>query len=163
MLGTLAAIGMQRYRFFGRNALSFLFVLPIALPGIVTGIALQNTFNRTIDLGPFSFRVGFGYHSIVIAHATFCVVIAYNNVIARLRRSSPHLLEASADLGAHGSQTFRYVTFPLLRSAVLAGGLLAFALSFDEIVVTTFTAGSGYRRSRSGSWRRSRGPTACPR
>ena len=144
VLGTLAAIGMQRYRFFGRNALSFVFVLPLALPGIVTGIALQNTFNRTVDLGPLSFRVGFGFHSLVIAHATFCVVLAYNNVIARLRRSSPHLLEASADLGAHGSQTFRYVTFPLMRSAVVAGGLLAFALSFDEIIVTTFTAGSGY-------------------
>ena len=145
VLGTLAAIGMQRYRFFGRNALSFVFVLPLALPGIVTGIALQNTFNRTVDLGPLSFRVGFGFHSLVIAHATFCVVLAYNNVIARLRRSSPHLLEASADLGAHGSQTFRYVTFPLMRSAVVAGGLLAFALSFDEIIVTTFTAGIGLR------------------
>jgi putative spermidine/putrescine transport system permease protein len=144
VLGTLAALGMQRYRFFGKNTLSFLFVLPIALPGIVTGIALQNTFNRTVDIGPIEFRVGFGFHSLVIGHATFCVVIAYNNVIARLRRSSPHLLEASADLGAHGSQTFRYVTFPLMRSALVAGGLLAFALSFDEIVVTLFTAGSGY-------------------
>ena len=145
VLGTLAAFAMQRYQFFGTNAFSFLFVLPIALPGIVTGIALQNTFNRTIDLGLFDFRVGFGFHSLVIAHATFCVVIAYNNVIARLRRMSPNLLEASADLGAHGSQTFRYITFPLVRSALFAGGILAFALSFDEIVVTTFTAGSGYQ------------------
>jgi putative spermidine/putrescine transport system permease protein len=144
VLGTLAAFAMQRYRFFGRNAYSFLFVLPIALPGIVTGVALQNTFSRTINLGLFSFRVGFGFHSLVIAHATFCVVIAYNNVVARLRRSNPNLLEASADLGAHGSQTFRYITFPLVRSALLAGGILAFALSFDEIIVTTFTAGSGY-------------------
>lgn len=144
VLGTLAAFAMHRYRFFGRNTLSFLFVLPIALPGIVTAIALQNTFNRTIDLGPVEFRIGFGFHSLVVAHATFCVVIAYNNVVARLRRMSPNLLEASADLGAHGTQTFRFITFPLVRSALLAGGLLAFALSFDEIVVTTFTAGSGY-------------------
>lgn len=144
LLGTLAAFALQRYDFFGKHAISFLMVLPIALPGIVTGIALQNTFSRTIDLGLFDFRVGFGFHSLVIAHATFCVVVAYNNVIARLRRSSPNLLEASADLGAHGTQTFRYVTFPLVRSALLAGGILAFALSFDEIVVTTFTAGSGY-------------------
>ena len=140
VLGTLAAFGMHRYRFFGKTTLSFLFVLPIALPGIVTAIALQNTFNRRIDLGIVDFRVGFGFHSLVVAHATFCVVIAYNNVIARLRRMSPNLLEASADLGAHGTQTFRLITFPLVRSALLAGGLLAFALSFDEIVVTTFTA-----------------------
>lgn len=145
VLGTLAAMAMARFQFFGKNAVSFLLVLPIALPGIVTGIALQNTFSRTIDLGLFSFKVGFGFHSLVIAHATFCVVVAYNNVVARLRRSSPNLLEASADLGAHGTQTFRYVTFPLMRSAMLAGGILAFALSFDEIVVTTFTAGSGFQ------------------
>ena len=144
VLGSLAAMAMTRFRFFGRNAVSFLLVLPIALPGIVTGIALQNTFSRTIDVGLFSFRVGFGYHSLIMAHATFCVVVAYNNVVARLRRSSPNLLEASADLGAHGSQTFRYVTFPLVRSALVGGGILAFALSFDEIVVTTFTAGSGF-------------------
>jgi putative spermidine/putrescine transport system permease protein len=145
LLGTLAAMAMARFSFFGKNAVSFLLVLPISLPGIVTGIALQNTFSRTIDLGLFSFKVGFGFHSLVIAHATFCVVVAYNNVVARLRRSSPNLLEASADLGAHGTQTFRYITFPLMRSALLAGGILAFALSFDEIVVTTFTAGSGFQ------------------
>jgi putative spermidine/putrescine transport system permease protein len=144
VLGTLAAFAMQRYRFFGRTSYSFLFVLPLALPGIVTGVALQNTFSRTIDLGPLDFRIGFGFHSLVIAHATFCIVLAYNNVVARLRRSNPNLLEASADLGAHGSQTFRYVSFPLMRSAMLAGGILAFALSFDEIIVTTFTAGSGF-------------------
>jgi putative spermidine/putrescine transport system permease protein len=144
VLGTLAAFAMQRYSFYGKNTVSFLLVLPIALPGIVTAVALQNSFSRTIDLGLFDFRIGFGYHSLVIAHATFCIVVAYNNVVARLRRSSPNLLEASADLGAHGTQTFRYVTFPLVRSAVLAGGILAFALSFDEIVVTTFTAGAGY-------------------
>ena len=137
VLGTLAAFALQRYQFFGKHAVSFLMVLPIALPGIVTGLALQNSFTRVLG-------VGLGFHSLVVAHATFCVVVAYNNVIARLRRSSPNLLEASADLGAHGSQTFRYVTFPLVRSALLAGGILAFALSFDEIVVTTFTAGSGY-------------------
>lgn len=143
-LGSLAAFALQRYSFFGKNAISFVLVLPIALPGIVTGIALQNTFTKEVDLGLLSFKVGLGFHSLVVAHATFCVVIAYNNVIARLRRSSPHLLEASADLGATGLQTFRYVTFPLVRSALLAGGILAFALSFDEIVVTTFTSGSGY-------------------
>ena len=137
---------MQRFRFFGRNVVSFLMVLPIALPGIVTGIALQNTCSAArIDLGLFDFSVGFGFHSLVIAHATFCVVVAYNNVIARLRRSSPNLLEASADLGAHATQTFRFVTFPLVRSALVAGGILAFALSFDEIVVTTFTSGAGYQ------------------
>jgi putative spermidine/putrescine transport system permease protein len=144
VVGTLAAFALQRFRFFGRGVLSFIFVLPIALPGIVTGVALQNAFNRRVHLGPIDFEIGFGFHSLVIAHATFCVVLAYNNVIARLRRSAPNLLEASADLGAHGVQTFRYVTFPLTRSALFAGGLLAFALSFDEIIVTTFTAGSGY-------------------
>lgn len=143
VLGTLAAFGLQRFTFFGRHSLSFLLVLPIALPGIVTAVALQNTFSRRIDVGPFDFQIGFGFHSLVIAHATFCVVIAYNNVIARLRRMSPNLLEASADLGADGVQTFRHVTFPLVRSALVAGGILAFALSFDEIVVTTFTAGPG--------------------
>ena len=143
-VGTFAAFAMQRYSFFGKSSISFLIVLPIALPGIVTAVALQNSFSRTIDLGLFEFRIGFGFHSLVIAHATFCIVIAYNNVLARLKRSSPNLLEASADLGAHGSQTFRLITFPLVRSALLAGGILAFALSFDEIVVTTFTAGAGF-------------------
>jgi putative spermidine/putrescine transport system permease protein len=140
VLGTLAAFAMQRFNFFGKQTFSFLLVLPIALPGIVTAIALRNTFDRTI----LGVRIGFGFQSLVIAHATFCIVVAYNNVVARLRRSSPNLVEASADLGASGVQTFRYVTFPLMRSALLSGGILAFALSFDEIVVTTFTAGSGY-------------------
>jgi putative spermidine/putrescine transport system permease protein len=144
VLGTLAAMAMARFAFFGRNAVSFMLVLPIALPGIVTGLALQNAFAKGITLGPIEVQ-GFGFRSLVLGHATFCVVIAYNNVLARLRRSSPHLLEASSDLGATGSQTFRLVTFPLMRSALLAGGILAFALSFDEIVVTTFTAGSGYK------------------
>lgn len=145
VLGTLASVAATRYEFFGRETISLLVILPIALPGIVTGIALQNTFSREIDLGIFSFKVGFGFHSLVIAHATFCVVVAYNNVVARLRRSSPNLLEASADLGASPRQSFRFVTVPLVRSAILAGGILAFALSFDEIVVTTFTAGAGYQ------------------
>jgi putative spermidine/putrescine transport system permease protein len=140
VIGSLAAFAMQRFDFFGKQAVSFMLVLPIALPGIVTAIALRNTFDREI----LGVRLGFGFKSLVIAHATFCIVVAYNNVVARLRRSSPNLLEASADLGAHGFQTFRYVTFPLMRSALLSGGILAFALSFDEIVVTTFTAGSGY-------------------
>lgn len=143
VLGTLAAMAMARFNFFGKNTVSFVLVLPIALPGIVTGLAMQNTFSRTIDLGLFSFKIGLGFHAVVIAHATFCIVIAYNNVVARLRRTSPNLLEASADLGAHGTQTFRYITFPLMRSALVAGGILAFALSFDEIIVTTFTAGTG--------------------
>jgi putative spermidine/putrescine transport system permease protein len=140
VIGSLAAFAMQRFDFFGKHAVSFMLVLPIALPGIVTAIALRNTFDREI----LGVRLGFGFQSLVIAHATFCIVVAYNNVVARLRRSSPNLLEASADLGADGFQTFRYVTFPLMRSALLSGGILAFALSFDEIVVTTFTAGSGY-------------------
>jgi putative spermidine/putrescine transport system permease protein len=140
VIGSLAAFAMQRFDFFGKQAVSFMLVLPIALPGIVTAIALRNTFDREI----LGVRLGFGFKSLVIAHATFCIVVAYNNVVARLRRSSPNLLEASADLGAHGFQTFRYVTFPLMRSALVSGGILAFALSFDEIVVTTFTAGSGY-------------------
>ena len=132
-LGTLLAFALQRFRFFGQSVLSFVVVLPIALPGIVTGIAMNAGF-RQLD-----FHLGFT--TLVVAHATFCVVLVYNNVIARLRRMSPNLEEASADLGAHTSQTFRRVTFPLVRSALLAGGLLAVALSFDEIVVTTFTSG----------------------
>ena len=136
VLGSLAAFAIHRHRFFGRSAVSFLMILPIALPGIVTAVALQTTFGRVgLDLG---------FRTVVIAHATFCIVVTYNNVIARLRRMSPNVLEASADLGATAWQTFRYVTFPLVRSALLAGGLLAFALSFDEIVVTTFTAGPGF-------------------
>ena len=136
VLGTLASFGLQRHRFFGRNSISLLIVLPIALPGIVTGIALHNAF-RTV-LG-----VNLGFLTLVVAHATFCVVIVFNNVIARLRRLGGNLEEASMDLGADLFTTFRLVTFPMLRSALFAGGLLAFALSFDEIIVTTFTAGAG--------------------
>jgi putative spermidine/putrescine transport system permease protein len=137
VLGTMAAFAVQRFDFFGRNTVSFLVVLPIALPGIVTGIALNASF-RTV-LGPLG--IGFGLTTVIIGHATFCIVIVFNNVQARLRRMSASLEEASADLGATGWQTFRLVTFPNLRGALLAGALLAFGLSFDEIVVTTFTSG----------------------
>ncbi|AEW99149.1 ABC transporter permease [Streptantibioticus cattleyicolor] len=139
VLGSLAAFAVHRYRFFGRRTVSFLLVLPIALPGIVTGIALNAAF-RTV-LGPLG--VGFGLLTVVVGHATFCVVVVFNNVAARLRRIPGSLAEASADLGARPWRTFRYVTLPSLASALVAGGLLAFALSFDEIVVTTFTAGPG--------------------
>jgi len=135
ILGTMAAMALQRYHFFGRNAVSLLIILPIALPGIVTGIALNNAF-RTV------FGLELGFLTIVVAHATFCIVTVFNNVQARLRRLGGNLEEASMDLGAGTFTTFRLVTFPLLRSALLAGGLLAFALSFDEIIVTTFTAGA---------------------
>ena len=135
VLGTMLSFALHQFSFFGKNAVSFLAVLPIALPGIVTGVALRNTFVR--------FGVDLGLASVVVGHATFCIVVAHNNVIARLRRISPNLREASSDLGASEWQTLRYVTWPLIRSAVVAGGILAFALSFDEVVVTTFTAGAG--------------------
>ena len=138
VLGSLAALAVDRYRFFGRDAISFSLVLPLALPGIVTGIALNNTFNGAIE----GFKIPLGTLTIAIGHATFCVVVVYNNVVARLRRSSRSIEEASRDLGADTLQTFRYITFPTIRSAILAGALLAFALSFDEIVVTTFTSGT---------------------
>ena len=134
VLGTLASLAVQRYRFFGRETISFLVVLPIALPGIVTGMALNSAFR--------SVGVEFGLFTIIVGHATFCVVVIYNNVIARLRRTSRTIEEASMDLGADTWQTFRYVTLPSIRTALLAGGLLAFALSFDEVIVTTFTAGT---------------------
>jgi putative spermidine/putrescine transport system permease protein len=134
VLGTMASFAIHRFRFFGRESVSFVLLLPIALPGIITGMAL-NSF--------FSFAgVSFSIWTIVVGHATFCVVVVYNNVLARLRRTSPSLLEASMDLGADGWQTFRYVTWPTLSTALVAGGLLAFALSFDEVIVTTFTAGA---------------------
>jgi putative spermidine/putrescine transport system permease protein len=137
LLGTLASLAVARHSFFGRNAISFLVVLPIALPGIVTGMALNATFRNL----PEPFGVELGLFTIVVGHATFCIVVVYNNAVARLRRVSTSLEEASADLGADTWQTFRYVTFPQLRTALLAGALLAFALSFDEVIVTTFTAG----------------------
>jgi putative spermidine/putrescine transport system permease protein len=137
VLGSLAAFAVARHRFFGRETISFVVILPIALPGIVTGMALNATFREV--LGPFG--IGLGLFTVIVGHATFCIVVIYNNVVARLRRTARSFEEASADLGATGRQTFRYVTLPALRSAIVAGGLLAFALSFDEIIVTTFTAG----------------------
>jgi putative spermidine/putrescine transport system permease protein len=135
VLGTLASLAVQRYEFFGRQTISFFLVLPIALPGVVTGIALRTTY--------VTFGIDFGLLTIIIGHATFCVVIAYNNVIARLRRLPRTTEEASADLGADGFSTFRRVTLPGMGTALLSGGLLAFGLSFDEIIVTNFTAGAG--------------------
>ncbi|HKG09974.1 MAG TPA: ABC transporter permease [Gaiellaceae bacterium] len=134
VLGTLASLAVARYQFFGRETISFVVILPIALPGIITGLALQATFQ---DVG-----ISFGLLTIIIGHATFCIVVAYNNVVARLRRTAGSIEEASADLGADTWQTFRYITFPQLRSALLAGSLLAFALSFDEVIVTIFTSGA---------------------
>jgi putative spermidine/putrescine transport system permease protein len=135
-LGTLASLAVARHRFFGRETISFLVILPIALPGIVTGVAISNTFTQVLEV-PLSL------FTVIVGHATFCIVIVYNNAVARLRRLSGSFEEASADLGAHTWQTFRYVTFPGMRSALIAGGLLAFALSFDEIIVTNFTIGAG--------------------
>jgi putative spermidine/putrescine transport system permease protein len=136
VLGTLASMAVARHRFFGRETISFLVILPIALPGIVTGIALNSTFTQVLGMD-------LGLLTIVIAHATFCIVVVYNNVVARLRRLAGSFEEASADLGATPWQTFRLVTLPNLRTALVAGALLAFALSFDEIIVTTFTVGAG--------------------
>jgi putative spermidine/putrescine transport system permease protein len=133
VLGTMAAAAVARYRFFGREAISFLLVLPLALPGIITGMALNSFF---VFAG-----ISISMWTIVIGHCTFCVVVVYNNVVARLRRTSTSLVEASQDLGADGWQTFRFVLWPVLSTALVAGGLLAFALSFDEVIVTTFTAG----------------------
>jgi len=134
VLGTMAAAAVVRFRFFGRETVSFLLVLPLALPGIITGMALNSFMFSFAKLSP-------SLWTIVIGHATFCVVVVYNNVVARLRRSSASLIEASQDLGADGWQTFRFVVWPVLSTALVAGGLLAFALSFDEVIVTTFTAG----------------------
>jgi putative spermidine/putrescine transport system permease protein len=135
VLGTLASLAVARHRFFGRETVSFLVILPIALPGIVTGVALSDTFTQVlgIDLSLFT---------VIVAHATFCIVVVYNNVVARLRRTSTSIDEASADLGADPWQTFLYVTLPQMSTALVAGALLAFALSFDEIIVTTFTIGA---------------------
>ncbi|TIT76637.1 MAG: ABC transporter permease, partial [Mesorhizobium sp.] len=133
VLGTLCAAAVSRTRFFGRETISLLVILPIALPGIITGIALRSAF-ALADI-PFSFW------TIVLGHATFCVVVVYNNAVARFRRTSGSMIEASMDLGADGFQTFRHVVLPNIATALLAGGMLAFALSFDEVIVTTFTAG----------------------
>ncbi len=133
LLGSLAALAVYRTAFFGRDAVSFLLLLPIALPGIVTGIALRSAISLT--------GIPFSFWTLVVGHATFCIVVVYNNVLARLRRTNPNLIEASMDLGADPWQTFRHVLLPNLATALLAGGMLAFALSFDEVIVTTFTAG----------------------
>ncbi|HEV7310642.1 ABC transporter permease [Ensifer sp.] len=133
VLGTLCAAAVSQTRFFGRETVSLLVILPIALPGIITGIALRSAFSMA-DI-PFSFW------TIVLGHATFCIVVVYNNAVARFRRISGSLIEASMDLGADGFQTFRYIILPNIGTALLAGGMLAFALSFDEVIVTTFTAG----------------------
>ena len=136
VLGTLGSLAVARHRFFGRETISLLVIIPIALPGIVTGIALNSTFSQVLG-------VDLGLITLVVAHATFCIVVVYNNAIARMRRMSSSFEEASADLGATPWQTFRMVTLPNMRSALVAGALLAFALSFDEIIVTTFTIGAG--------------------
>jgi putative spermidine/putrescine transport system permease protein len=136
LLGSLASFAVARFRFFGRETISFLVVLPIALPGVVTGVALSNTFTQVLG-------VDLSLLTVIAGHATFCIVVVYNNVIARLRRVSGNLEEASADLGAHTWQTLRFVTLPSIQTALVAGGLLAFALSFDEIIVTNFTIGAG--------------------
>ena len=133
VLGTMTALALARSRFWGREAITFMLVLPIALPGIVTGIALLAAI-KTAQLDP-------GFWTIVAGHATFCTVIVYNNVVARLRRMPSSWIEASMDLGADGAQTFRYIVLPQMATALLAGAMLAFALSFDEIIVTLFTAG----------------------
>jgi putative spermidine/putrescine transport system permease protein len=139
LLGSMIAFAVVRYDWFGRTSISFLIILPIALPGIITGMALNSTITTVLEpLG-----ISFGLLTVIIGHATFCIVLIFNNVAARLRRTGRTLEEASMDLGATSFQTFRLVTFPLIRSALVAGALLAFALSFDEIVVTTFTAGPG--------------------
>lgn len=133
VLGTLCAAAVAGSRFFGRETISLLVILPIALPGIITGIALRSAFNLA--------EIPFSFWTIVLGHATFCVVVVYNNAVARFRRTSGSLMEASMDLGADAFQTFRYVILPNIGTALLAGGMLAFALSFDEVIVTTFTAG----------------------
>lgn len=133
VLGTCAAAALSRARFFGRETISLLFVLPIALPGIITGIALRSAFDIM--------GIPFSVWTIILGHATFCIVVVYNNAVARFRRLSAHLVEASMDLGADAFQTLRHVILPQIGTALLAGGMLAFALSFDEVIVTTFTAG----------------------
>jgi len=134
VLGSLAAFGVHKARFFGRDSISLLLILPLALPGIITGVALNSAFQFA--------GISLSIWTIIIGHTTFCIVVIYNNVIARLRRTSNTLLEASADLGASTFQTFRLVTLPTIATALVSGALLAFALSFDEVIVTTFTAGA---------------------
>ncbi|MDB5560637.1 MAG: potC [Hyphomicrobiales bacterium] len=132
VLGTLCAAAVSQSRFFGRETISLLVILPMALPGIITGIALRSAFSLL--------EIPFSFWTIVLGHATFCIVVVYNNAVARFRRTSGSLIEVSMDLGADGFQTFRYIILPNIATALLAGGMLAFALSFDEVIVTTFTA-----------------------
>jgi len=134
LLGSAVAYALYKFRFFGREAISFLLVLPLALPGIITGIALNSFFSFT--------GIQIGTLTVVIGHTTFCIVVVFNNLIARLRRTSGSLAEASSDLGARGWQTLRFVTLPLTATALVSGALLAFGLSFDEVIVTVFTAGA---------------------
>jgi putative spermidine/putrescine transport system permease protein len=134
VLGSMAAFGVHKARFFGRDSISLLLILPLALPGIITGVALNSAFQWA--------GITLSIWTIIVGHTTFCIVVIYNNVIARLRRTSNTLLEASADLGASSVQTFRLVTLPTIATALVSGALLAFALSFDEVIVTTFTAGA---------------------
>jgi putative spermidine/putrescine transport system permease protein len=133
VLGTLVAAAVSGTKFFGRETISLLVILPIALPGIITGISLRSAFNLM--------EIPFSFWTIILGHATFCIVVVYNNAVARFRRLHGSLVEAAMDLGADGFQTFRHVILPNLGTALLAGGMLAFALSFDEVIVTTFTAG----------------------
>jgi putative spermidine/putrescine transport system permease protein len=139
ILGTLVAFALNRYDFFGRSTINLLVVLPIALPGVVTGVAFSNTYSNF--LSPLGINIG--YFGLIVSHATFCIVMVFNNVFARLKRMNPSLEEASMDLGAGLFETFRLVTFPQFRSSFIAGALLAFALSFDEVYVTIFTAPPG--------------------
>ena len=134
VLGSCAAFAIHRTSFFGRDSINLLFVLPLALPGIITGVALHAFFGYA--------GIVLSTWTIIVGHATFCIVVVYNNVIARLRRTQGSLIEAAMDLGANGFQTFRDITLPLISTSVVAGGMLAFALSFDEVIVTTFTAGA---------------------
>jgi len=133
ILGTLSAAALYRFQFFGKETISLLIILPIAIPGVVISIALRSAFSLM--------EIPFSFWTIVLGHTTFCIVVVYNNAIARFRRTSPSLVEASMDLGANGFQTFRYIVLPNIATALLAGGMLSFALSFDEVIVTTFTAG----------------------
>jgi spermidine/putrescine transport system permease protein len=133
LLGTLAALALDRFRFPGKPLIRFLVVLPIVLPGIVTGIAMLAYFTL---LG-----WQLSQWTLVIGHATFATTLVLNNVVARLSQLPRNLEEASADLGATPWRTFWRITFPLVRPAVLAGGVLAFTLSFDEIIVSFFLKG----------------------
>ncbi len=146
ILGTLVAFALNRYEFFGKSTVNLLVVLPIALPGVVTGVAFSNTYSNF--LSPLGIDIG--YFGLIVSHATFCIVMVFNNVFARLKRMNPSLQEASMDLGAGLWETFRLVTFPQFRSSFIAGALLAFALSFDEVYVTIFTAPPGSTPCPSG-------------